>query len=217
MIVSESGSTRFRIMLESDNEGGLNRIAASFASQHLYGRVSIAVLLAAAVAASLIAAPGAAGALGGFLAVLMAVVVLTDARFFIIPNELTGLALLSGLVDSALDSDFALEGVAMAIGRGAVLALAFLAVRVGYRNLRGREGLGLGDVKLFGVAGVWLDWSTIPLAVEIAALSALATYALRQAVLRKPIEATARLPFGVFLAPAIWLAWLIEVALLAPN
>jgi leader peptidase (prepilin peptidase)/N-methyltransferase len=53
----------------------------------------------------------------------------------------------------------------------------------------------------------------IPIAVEIAALSALAVYGLRQLVLRRPIHATAKVPFGVFFAPAIWLGWLIEVTL----
>ena len=46
--------------------------------------------------------------------------------------------------------------------------------RAGYRALRGTEGLGLGDVKLAAVAGVWLGWADLPMAVNIAALSALA-------------------------------------------
>ena len=54
------------------------------------------------------------------------------------------------------------------------MAAAFFGLWALYRRLRGREGIGLGDVKLAGVAGVWLDWPTIPVAVEIAALAALA-------------------------------------------
>jgi hypothetical protein len=37
----------------------------------------------------------------------------------------------------------------------------------------------LGDVKLAGVMGAWLGWVTIPIAVEIAALSAIAVYFFR--------------------------------------
>ena len=48
-----------------------------------------------------------------------------------------------------------------------------------YRRIRGRDGIGLGDVKLAGVAGVWLDWWVLPVAIEIAALAALAVYAMR--------------------------------------
>jgi leader peptidase (prepilin peptidase) / N-methyltransferase len=75
---------------------------------------------------------------------------------------------------------------------------------------RGREGLGLGDVKLAAVAGVWLDWPAIPVAIEIAALTALAVYATGHILGRRRIHAATRLPFGLFLAPAVWLAWLLQ-------
>jgi leader peptidase (prepilin peptidase)/N-methyltransferase len=104
--------------------------------------------------------------------------------------------------------------MAFAALRGATLALLFLALREAYRRLRGREGIGLGDVKLAGVAGVWLDWLTIPLAVEAAALVALASYVVAKIIQRQPLSGTIRLPFGLFLAPAIWAGWLFEVVLL---
>ena len=95
--------------------------------------------------------------------------------------------------------------------RGAVLALLFLALRELYWRLRGRDGLGLGDVKFAAAAGVWLDWPAMPVAIEIAALAALALYVLGHVLGRRRIQATTRLPFGLFLAPAIWLAWLFQV------
>jgi leader peptidase (prepilin peptidase)/N-methyltransferase len=106
--------------------------------------------------------------------------------------------------------------VAMALLRGAVLALSFLALRAAYKRLRGREGLGLGDVKLAGVAGAWLEWMTMPIAIEIAALTALTAYMLRLWLRRRPLRAAGRLPFGLFLAPAIWLSWLLQELLLPP-
>jgi len=30
---------------------------------------------------------------------------------------------------------------------------------------------------------------------------------------KRPLKATARLPFGMFLAPAIWIGWLVEAIL----
>ena len=42
-----------------------------------------------------------------------------------------------------------------------------------YEWWRGRRGLGMGDVKLAAVAGVWLDWFTIVAVIEFAALAAL--------------------------------------------
>ena len=87
---------------------------------------------------------------------------------------------------------------------------------VDWPDLRGREGIGLGDVKLAAVAGVWLDWQMIPIAVEIATLSALAVYALRQWVLGRSLRWTSRIPLGLFLAPAIWLAWFLDALLFGP-
>jgi leader peptidase (prepilin peptidase)/N-methyltransferase len=99
--------------------------------------------------------------------------------------------------------------------RGIVVASAFLGLREIYRRLRGRQGIGLGDVKLAAVAGAWLDWMMIPIAIEIAALTALAAYAIGQFILRRPFSATARLPFGLFFGPAIWFGWVIQAWLLA--
>ena len=59
------------------------------------------------------------------------------------------------------------------------MAIAFFSLRILYRRIRGHDGIGLGDVKLAGVAGVWLDWWVLPVAIEIAALAALAAYAMR--------------------------------------
>ena len=84
----------------------------------------------------------------------------------------------------------------------------FFAFRAGYRTLRGVEGMGLGDVKLAAVAGVWLDWAFLPIVVEIAALSALAA-ALCARCPGDGFDPKARLPFGAFFAPAIWICWLL--------
>ncbi|MGZ6244141.1 MAG: prepilin peptidase, partial [Candidatus Binataceae bacterium] len=73
-----------------------------------------------------------------------------------------------------------------------------------------------GDVKLAGVAGAWLGWLTIPIAVEIAALAALAAYGIRHYAAGRPFEAALKFPFGLFFAPAIWLGWLLDATLLAP-
>ena len=64
--------------------------------------------------------------------------------------------------------------------------------------------MGLGDVKLAAVAGVWLDWAFLPLVVEIAALSGLAA-ALYARLRGDGLDLKGRLPFGAFFAPAIWI------------
>ena len=176
----------------------------------------MAIIAIAAAAASFLVMPDARGALAAGLALVMIAIAAVDARHFIIPDALSATALLLGLVYAALDPwQSVLESLEMALLRGVVLAACFFALRALYFRIRGREGIGLGDVKLAGVAGVWLDWTTIPIAIEIAALAALAVYLVGQLMRGRPIAALARLPFGLFLAPAIWLGWLIDTVWLS--
>jgi leader peptidase (prepilin peptidase)/N-methyltransferase len=45
----------------------------------------------------------------------------------------------------------------------------------------------------------------------LAAFAALSAYLARQLVSGQAMSATNRMPFGLFLAPAIWICWLLEV------
>jgi leader peptidase (prepilin peptidase)/N-methyltransferase len=169
----------------------------------------------ATAAASVAAVPGVAGWLGAGLALIMLAIAAVDARYFIIPDALNAAGLALGLVHAVMVGEgSAIEALALAALRAATLALVFLALRLIYARLRGRQGLGLGDVKLAAVAGAWLGWNAIPVAIEIAAVSALAVYAPRRYLLRRPLRATTRLPFGLFFAPAIWLGWLLDATVL---
>jgi leader peptidase (prepilin peptidase)/N-methyltransferase len=46
--------------------------------------------------------------------------------------------------------------------------------------------------------------------VEAATVAALAAYVANGALRRRPLRSAAFPPFGLFLAPAIWLGWLAE-------
>ena len=168
------------------------------------------------VAASLLATPNIAGITGAGLAIIMAAIAAIDARYFVIPDELNIAALGLALLDAGLQ-DPGMAVILQTLLRAATLALLFLGLRQAYWLLRRREGLGLGDVKLAGVAGAWLGWQTMPVVVEIAALSALCGYTLHRYVYRRYFQATHFLPFGLFLAPAIWLGWLLETLGLVPS
>jgi leader peptidase (prepilin peptidase)/N-methyltransferase len=166
------------------------------------------------MAASVMLVPDARGLWGAALAVLMVAIAAIDARRFVIPDELTAAALALGLGYAALqDAGAWLQVLIWSLARGAAPAIVFLAIRAAYRRWRGRDGIGLGDVKLAAVAGVWLDWPAIPVAIDIAAVAALGTYLLLFLCFRRVVRRTTRLPFGLFLAPAIWLTWLAETAL----
>ncbi len=92
--------------------------------------------------------------------------------------------------------------------------MPLLALMFGYRRWRGRDGLGLGDIKLAAVAGAWLGFATIFAVIEFAALSALGAYVASGYLRKRQLKATAFLPFGLFLAPAIWIGWLVEALLI---
>jgi leader peptidase (prepilin peptidase)/N-methyltransferase len=101
-------------------------------------------------------------------------------------------------------------GPAVAAGQ-AVAALIGYAALAGlsraYAALRGRAGLGLGDAKLLAAGAAWLGLAALPTVVALAAAAALVTVAV--AWLRGgSLSLDARLPFGPYLALAIWLVWL---------
>jgi leader peptidase (prepilin peptidase)/N-methyltransferase len=177
-------------------------------------QLALSCTLLAMVAASLIAAPGMDGLLGGMLGAIMLAIAVTDARLYLIPNTLTGAAVALALFRAAaIGPDAGLYALLWAIGRALIIALPLFGLMVGYRVWRGRDGLGFGDVKLAAVAGAWLDLPALFAVIEFSALTAIGVYLLNAAIRRRPLKATAFLPFGLFLAPAIWLGWLLETLL----
>ncbi len=63
------------------------------------------------------------------------------------------------------------------------------------------------------MAGAWLGLVTMFAVIELATLSALGAYVAQAICASARCKATAFLPFGLFLAPAIWLGWLAEALL----
>jgi leader peptidase (prepilin peptidase) / N-methyltransferase len=184
-------------------------------SRALASPLTLAAWVAAglcAIVVSALTAPGLSGILGAGLALVMIAIAVIDARHFLIPNELVLAGLVLGLAAAAAQPGRWVVNVAGAAGRGLVVALLFFAFRTLYRWLRGREGIGLGDVKLAAVAGAWLSWTAVALAIDIAALSALAAVLLDMLRGRK-FTAVTRVPFGLFFAPAIWLAWVVDTTI----
>lgn len=142
----------------------------------------------------------------------MLAIAAVDARRFTIPDALSLPAIPLGLLASGhlvvpwSGSLAAPDHVIGAILGGAI----FWLVREAYWRLRGREGLGLGDVKLAAAAGAWTGWQDLPDVVLLAALAALGLALLRALVQRNGLVGTERIAFGAFLAPAIWIVWVLR-------
>ena len=130
---------------------------------------------------------------------------LIDLRCFRLPDMLVLPLLVCGLGTTALAWPSELPGhlIGAVLGYGGLAATGWV-----YRVLRGREGLGLGDAKLLAAGGAWLSWQALPSVVLIAAVVALAVVLGAAVARRAPLSPTTRVPFGPYLAGAIWLVWL---------
>ena len=141
------------------------------------------------------------------LGILMIAGAEVDARTFLLPDTVTAGAFVSGLLAAP-----ALDPLAPGLAAGAALARAFgtvavlLFVRWGYARLRGREGLGFGDIKLAAGIGAWLPLDAIPVCFGLAASGAL-VLVLFAHICGRRVEATTKLPFGAFLCPALWIVF----------
>jgi len=177
-------------------------------------KIILCLVLVAAIAVSLVAASGLDGWFGAALAALMLATAVIDAEHYIIPNQLTGTAAVLALLRAGfVGPEAGLTAAFWAAVSAIAVAVPLLLLMIGYRRWRGRDGLGLGDIKLAAVAGAWLGLITIFAVIEFAALSALTAYAVNAWLRKRPLKATAFLPFGLFLAPAIWIGWLAEALL----
>jgi leader peptidase (prepilin peptidase)/N-methyltransferase len=139
----------------------------------------------------------------------MLAIAVVDARRFIIPDVLSLPAIPAGLLASGrlMDPSAAdLVRVDHVIGMLAG-GLGLWLVRAAYYRIRRREGLGLGDVKLAAAGGAWIGWQSLSDAILLAAALALSLVIALALVRGRELSAAARIPFGCFLAPSIWLVW----------
>jgi leader peptidase (prepilin peptidase)/N-methyltransferase len=107
---------------------------------------------------------------GVLLTSLLLAVTLIDLDHFIIPDILSLPGCLVGLALAAVAP--AATGVTWQYaGIGALAGSGFLLlVAVSYSVVRGREGMGMGDVKLMTTIGAFLGFSSIPFVIFAAAL-----------------------------------------------
>lgn len=92
------------------------------------------------------------------------------------------------------------------IGAAAGFA-ALAAVALVYRRVRGRDGLGWGDAKLFAAAGAWTSWTALGGVLLIAAAATLAAAVVRR-LLGREVGAKSALALGPGLALGFWVTWL---------
>lgn len=137
-------------------------------------------------------------ALGWTLLALAAI----DLRHLLLPDVLTLPLLPAGLAVAPLVPALTLADglIGAAVGAGALWG-----VGAAFRAATGRDGLGLGDVKLFAAAGAWVGWQGLPGVLLLAALAGLLHASLAG---RLSAGRGQPLPFGPFIGLGFWLIWL---------
>ncbi|WP_336960038.1 A24 family peptidase [Sphingobium aquiterrae] len=175
----------------------------------LHWRMELAMAAIGGIALALVPDIGGLGwALLGWLLLTLAVL---DWRHFWLPDALTLPLAFLGFTIGLWASDVAMTD--RMIGAIAGYA-ALLAISLGYRALRGREGLGLGDAKLLGAIGAWFGWQALPFVLLVASAVALLMVALGSMRGGARLSGSTRIPLGTFLCIAALPGWLLMRALI---
>lgn len=165
--------------------------------------IELAALLVGLGAAAFIPQPTLAIALWlGWLLLLLAVF---DGIALILPLPLTLALIATGLLDGAL------AGLGSLIDRIGAAAAGFAALellRLAYRALRRRDGIGGGDAFMLAGAGAWLGLVPLPWVIFVAAGLAIVWIIVVAALTARPAFGSDRYPFGVFLAISLWVFYL---------
>lgn len=143
------------------------------------------------------------------LGLWLLIVAMVDLRTFRIPDTLSLTLLGLGLVFAAWRSQYDLATHLLGAAAG-YLSLALFGEA--FFRLRGREGLGLGDAKLFGAAGAWLGWPALPFVLLLASVSGV----LWALVAERGWRSDRRLAFGPHIAAGFWLVWVFGAPGLPP-
>ena len=126
-----------------------------------------------------------------------------DFRVLRLPNILTALVLCLGIAYNIYTDN----NLWVPLTSFLISSTLLIIISLSYYKLRGRFGLGMGDIKLFAAGSVWLSPYHLPFVLLISSLSAILYFLISF----ERINAAAtnqKIPYGPFLAIAIWSVWL---------
>jgi leader peptidase (prepilin peptidase)/N-methyltransferase len=134
-------------------------------------------------------------------------VVFIDLDLRIIPDRITLPGVAVGLLVAAIGPPSLLDALlGVLVGAGSLWLLA-----IGYRVATGRDGLGMGDVKLMAMVGAFLGWQGASATLLLGSLAGSVIGV--GLILRGRGTRLTALPFGTFLAPAAWIVLLLGSSL----
>lgn len=184
--------------------GKCRQCGSKIASDH------VAIEMAAALIGglALFAAPDVQGLAGAGFGWLLLTLAALDVKHHWLPDRLTVILALSGLLASLLIvSPTFLDRLTGGLAGYAALAI----VAAAYKYIRGRDGLGGGDPKMLGAIGCWLGWQALPLVILGASLVGILV-AISWRLRGESVTRESMLPLGSLMAVAAFPIWLYQTA-----
>ena len=108
------------------------------------------------------------------LSVVFLIIFFIDLKHYIIPNNLTYSMMILGFIKSFIPNldpifpNFLNSLIGGLLGYGIIWSIIYF-----YRQFKKKEGMGLGDAKLFAVIGFWFGWISIPFVIYSSSIIAL--------------------------------------------
>ena len=133
------------------------------------------------------------------LSIFFIIVFFIDLKHFVIPNELTFPLMFIGFIksfDPNLNANIFPNFINSLIG-GILGYLVIWSIIYFYKQVRKKEGMGLGDAKLMAVVGFWFGWFSIPFVIFIASVCALLIVA--PSLINKSRKMSSEIPFGPYI------------------
>ena len=135
-------------------------------------------------------------------AMFLLVIYFIDLKHFIIPNELTYSMMILGFFksfDPSLNTIIFPNFLNSLIG-GLFGYLLIWSIIFFYKQIRNKEGMGLGDAKLLAVFGFWFGWLSIPFIIFLSSILGL-LFVLPSLFLKKR-KLNSEIPFGPYIITA---------------
>jgi len=132
------------------------------------------------------------------LSIVFLIIFFIDLKHYIIPNSLTYSMMILGFIKSFVPNldpifpNYLNSLIGGLLGYGIIWSIIYF-----YRQFKKKEGMGLGDAKLFAVVGFWFGWISIPFVVFLSSIIALLS--VLPDLLRSTKKLSSQIPFGPFI------------------
>ena len=133
------------------------------------------------------------------LSIFFIIIFFIDLKHFIIPNVLTFPLMVIGFLksfDPNLNQTIFPNYINSLIG-GLFGYLIIWSIIFLYKNIRKKEGMGLGDAKLMAVIGFWFGWISIPFTIFIS--STVALVLVVPSLINQSRKMSSEIPFGPYI------------------